>query len=343
MSSQPGHGSDFLSLFAASHGYTAALTMVAGDEKCFYCDCLTRHRLKCCWRRAVCLRHAVCGRCGSEGEFGTDTDLRSNEGFTNTKALSEFVALAAFRNAQESHARAHPGRKSEETKLMDTYAAAEKCVKACKDVPKGDRDNRLVAQALLLQANAAARMPGFGADFLERAHKRALKAARTLGSMISMRKDPGMGNALRILGVIALESGKLCEPCAQDAKLCLREAETWLLRAMSFFRENDLETATVWSAVSYWNMYGVSRMLGLEHVHWLKKAALLQEEVQGKKNSYTRLYARTLSQLLETKDPSRPDVHLSIEEQEQISRSLDCGKAELTCFYSFLTVHGLVL
>ena len=211
---------------------------------------------------------------------------------------------------------------------------------ACKDVPEGGRDNRLLAHALLLQANAAARMPRFGADFLDEAREQALKAAALLGCMISMRNDPGMGNALRILGVIALERAKMCEPWHKKS---LREAETWLLRAMSFFRENDLETATVWSAVSYWNMYDVSRMLGLEHVHWLKKATLLQENIQGKQNSYTGLYARTLSQLLETKDPSRPEVHLSFQESRQIERCLRIGNQKLTCFYSFLTAHGVVL
>ena len=88
-----------------------------------------------------------------------------------------------------------------------------------------------------------------------------------LANKISLQNAPGMGNALRILGVYnRLRARQNVKAVRTRCQALLFDRKHGPFGPCGFFRENDLETTTVWSAASYWNMYVVSQMLGLEHV-----------------------------------------------------------------------------
>ena len=295
----------------------------------------------------MCSSSTPVRRVPGEGELVTDADCRSNEALTDCESSSQGCAdvtqltmcrlrpardaSLALERAREFHAQAYLqcSGQAHDWNIRQAAAAAAACIEACGNVPAQSRDNSLLAQALMLQANVSAQLD----DQLEphRARSQALRAALILQSL----RNPQVGNAMRVMGVVELQLAKRHSPGSADSRRALHKAKKHFLRAILSFREHHLEETLVWSAVSYWDMYIVLQKLGGNGVPWLKRATLLQERIQGKENAYTKLYQQRLAEVLSL--PPGPDLHeLSLKEKKQHWWGLQKGKRSLACFNKFL-------
>ncbi|CAE7352357.1 unnamed protein product [Symbiodinium natans] len=123
------------------------------------------------------------------------------------------------------------------------------------------------------------------------------------------------------MGLVELQRASRCSG-SSDAIEALRQAQEHFLRAIRTFRDQKVES--IWSAVSFWDMYIVMQKLKSDEaaVPWLKKAIELQVRMQGSENGYTKLYQQRLADMLGV--PFSAELaDLSPEEKEEIERALD--------------------
>ena len=278
--------------------------------------------------------HLKCVMCEREVELATDTDLRSNEEVSHSTRSQLAVTLSHMElapvhsaslnleRARECHRLAFlPGYEADRLRNMcKAHSAAEACVKNCESLAAEEVDKGLLAQALLMKANAAARISRHHPSkrqLLDSAFSDACMAA----SMLKSTANPQLGDAFRIMGLIEKERA-MCSLSA-EAREALRQARQHFLCAIRTFREQSLETSFVWSAVSYWDMFLIMQQLeGREAaLPWLKRAAQLQAQIQGNSDPYTNLYQQRLGAMLGI--PFSPDLsEMSSEEHREIEWAL---------------------
>ena len=204
--------------------------------------------------------------------------------------------------AQAFHARAIEGDMQHD--MRRAYEAAQEAIKKLNNQLEADKfsfDKALFAQAQLLKANTLANLASIVEtdmpDALGTAYSAVGKAACALWEL----KDPDVGNALRVMGVIQ-------HKLRNDP----RSAEEYFLAAIRFFQEYE-HINNKWYAVSHWNLY---RMLidcnSRKAVSFLQRAGDLREEVEGAEHPYTRMYR----QQLEKERRSVPDLHDDVMHQE---------------------------
>ena len=261
-------------------------------------------------------KHLKCVKCQRDVELATDTDLRSNEEVAHSPMHSAGLNLE---RARESHRWAYlSGYEAGWLRNMcEAQRAAEACVKNCESLAVEEVDEGLLAQALLMKANTGAKIARHRPSKCQLLLDLAFYDACMAASMLESTKSPQLGNAFRIMGLVEKERA-MCSLSAY-AREALQQAQKHLLCAIRTFREQNLETSFVWSAVSYWDMFLIMQQLeGREAaLPWLKRAAQLQAQIQGNSDPYTSLYQQRLGEMLGI--PFSPNLsEMSSEEHREI-------------------------
>ncbi len=196
--------------------------------------------------------------------------------------------------------------------LGAAYNAVATSVTLFRELKEG-RDEEMYSNALILQANLAARL---GRSSSKQVLDQAIVSAHeAINILRQLGHSPAP--AYRVLGVI---SQQLLED--------FLSAKQYFLRSIVAFRESGQEYESFWCAVAHFNVHIVLKELGAlqESVLWLKRATELRERIEGN-SPYSKLYREKLEKLLEelgmAKIPAKEPVTLTEQEYSEITKTLD--------------------
>ena len=189
--------------------------------------------------------------------------------------------------------------------LTEAYDAAATSVTLFRELTEG-RDEEMYSNALILQANLAARLG-------RSSSKQVLDQARaSTDEAIAILRQLGRSpaKAYRVLGVI---SQQLEDPLT---------AKQHFLKSIVAFRASGQEYESFWCAVAHFNVHSALKELGelQESRVWLKRATELREWIEGD-SLYSKSYRKELEELL--KEPAEKPVTLTKQEHNEITRTLD--------------------
>ena len=195
--------------------------------------------------------------------------------------------------------------------LRAAYNAVEKSVTLFRELTEG-RDEQMYSNALILQANLAARL---GRSSNKQVLDQAIASAH---EAINILRQLGHSEApaYRVLGVISQQ--------LEDPQTAMQH----FLRSIVAFRESGQEYESFWCAVAHFNVYIVLKELDAlqESVLWLKRATELRERIEGN-SPYSKLYREELEKLLEelgmARIPATEPVTLTEQEYSEITKTLD--------------------
>ena len=227
--------------------------------------------------------------------------------------LNQILSYLQYMKAAALHGKAGvadiPAFRKKEM-LGAAYDAAATAVTLFRELKEG-RDEEMYSNALILQANLAARL-GSSKQVLDQAR---VSADEAIAILRQLGRSPA--TAYRVLGVIS-------QQLLEDPQTAMQH----FLKSIVAFRASGQEYESFWCAVAHFNVYCALKDLGeLQKAGlWLKRATELRERIEGN-SPYSKLYREKLEKLLEelgmAKIPSNKPVTLTEQEYNEITRTLD--------------------